>query len=204
MPAIRVRGSKANLWPSGRSYWLVSRAVLSLVFLLAAVPAASASRAGGEVSGCRTLRPVPVSLRSAGPRDLDLRVRYSLATSVTGPQVRWIISLRNRSSRALRVRFPTTQYANVVLRQSGKIVYSWGSQYVFAQVVTGRRLGARETYVCSLGPDPLDLEPGRYELTAYLASIVPVRTRRSLVVPDEVPRATRRFVHGGGFATSRG
>jgi hypothetical protein len=170
---------------------LVSRAALSLVLLLAPVPAASASRAVREISDCRTFPlsyPVPVSPRSARPRDLDLKVRSSLATSVTGPQVRWIISLRNRTSRALRVRFPTSQYGNVVLRQSGKIVYSWSSHYAFAQVISARRLGARATYVCSLGPDPLDLEPGRYELIAYLASTVPVRIRRSLVVPPAPAR----------------
>jgi hypothetical protein len=156
--------------------------VLSLVLLLAAVPAASASRAGGEISECRNLYRVPVSDRSARPRDLELRVRYSLERSVTGPDVRWILSLRNRTSRALRLRFPTSQYANVVLRQSGRIVYSWSAQRAFLQVFTARRLGARATYVCFLSRDLLDLDPSRYELIAYLASTVPVRTRRSLIV----------------------
>jgi hypothetical protein len=166
----------------------VSRAVLSLVLVLAAVPAASASRAGGEISHCETsLSGVRVSDRSARPRDLDLSVSYALETSVTGPQVRWILSLRNRTSSALRVSFPTSQYANVVLRQGGEIIYSWSANRVFAQAVTARRLDARATYVCILGPDPLDLEPGRYELIAHLAGkTVPVRTRRSLLVrgPD--------------------
>jgi hypothetical protein len=161
--------------------------VLFLVFLLAAVPATSASRAGGEISECRNLYRVSASPRSARPRDLELRVSYSLQTSATGPQVQWTLSLRNRISRALRLSFPTSQYANVVLRRSGKIMYSWGSHRAFLQVVTARRLPARTTYVCSLGPpDPLDLEPGRYELIAYLASTVSVRTRRSLVVPGRL------------------
>jgi hypothetical protein len=162
----------------------VPGAVLSLVLLLAAVPAASASRAGGEISHCKTFYSgVPVYDRSARPRDLDLNVSYALGTSVTGAQVRWILSLRNRTSRALRLSFPTSQYANVVLRQGGKTIYSWSSNRVFAQAVTARRLGAGATYVCALGPDPLDLEPGRYELIAHLAGkTVPVRTRRSLLV----------------------
>ena len=173
------------MWPPGGSYSLMSRVVLSLVLLLAAVPAASASRAGSEISHCRTfLRGIPATDRSAQPRDLDLRVSYSLETSVTGGQVRWTLSLRNRTSSALRLSFPTSQYANIVLRQSGKIVYSWSSHRAFAQVITARRLGPGATYVCNLGPDPLDLQPGRYELIANLASRnVPVRTRRSLVVP---------------------
>src|SRR4029450_1173421 len=158
--------------------------ILSLVLLLAAVPAASVSRAGGEIAECRNLYRVPLSDPSARPRDLKLRVRHSLKTSATGSQVQWTLSLRNRTSRALRLKFPTSQYANVVVRQRRKIVYSWSAERAFLQVVTPRRLPAGATYVCSLGaPDPLDLDPGRYELIAYLASTVPVRTRRSLVVP---------------------
>jgi hypothetical protein len=74
---------------AGGSYSLVSRAVLSLVLLLAAVPAASASRAGGEISHCRTFGVIPPTDRSAQPRDLDLKMSYSPETSVTGGQVRW-------------------------------------------------------------------------------------------------------------------
>jgi hypothetical protein len=169
------------LWPPGGSYSLVSRAVLSLVLLLAAVPAASASRAGGQISHCKTFYGVPPSDRSARPRDVELRVSYSLERSVTGPDVRWILSLRNRTSSSLGLRFPTSQYANVVLRRGAKIMYSWSSQRVFLPAVTVRRLGPRATYVCSLARDLLDLEPGRYELIAYLASTVPIRTRRSFV-----------------------
>jgi hypothetical protein len=79
------------------------------------------------------------------------------------------------------LRFPTSQYANVVLRQSGRIVYSWSAQRAFLPVFTARRL-ARATYVCFLSRDLLDLASGRYELIAYLASTVPVRTRGSLVL----------------------
>lgn len=162
----------------------VSRAVLSLVLVLAVVPAASASRAGGEISHCKTYSSgLSVSDRLARPRDLDLSLSYALETSVTGPRVRWILSLRNRSPRALRLSFPSSQYANVVLRQGGKIIYSWSANRGFAAVVSGRRLGARATYVCSLGPDPLDVEPGRYELIAHLAGKTkPALTRRSLLV----------------------
>jgi hypothetical protein len=181
------------LWPPGGSYSLVSRVVLSLVLLLAAVPAASASRAGSEISHCRTfLSGILATDRSAQPRDLDLRVSYSLETSVTGGQVRWTLSLRNRTSSALRLSFPTSQYANIVLRQSGRIVYSWSSHRAFAQVITARRLAPGATYVCNLGPDPLDLQPGRYELIANLASRnVPVRTRRLLIIRHEAKRRAR-------------
>lgn len=101
---------------------------------------------------------------------------------MTGTQVRWTLSLRNRTSKALRLSFRSSQYADVVLRQGGRTVYSWSDHRVFLTVITALRLGAEETYVCSLGPDPLDLEPGRYELIAYLASSVPIRTRRSFIV----------------------
>jgi hypothetical protein len=164
------------------SYFLVSRTVLALVLLLAAGAAASTPRAGAEISHCRTFFGAPLSDRSARPRDLDLQVSYAPGTSITGTQVRWTLSLRNRTSKVLRLGFPSSQYAEVVVRQGGRTVYSWSDHRVFLPVVTALRLEAGETYVCSLGPDPLDLEPGRYELIAYLASSVPIRTRRSLVV----------------------
>jgi Intracellular proteinase inhibitor len=163
----------------------MSRAVLPLVLLLAAVPAASASRPGGEIPHCKTLlSEVPPSDRSARPQDLELSVRYTLETVLpAGQRVRWILNLRNRTSRALRLSFPSSRYANVVLRRGGRVVYSWSYRRFFLDVVTARRLGARATYVCSLGPDLLDLEPGRYEVVAYLSSMMRAETRRSLVVP---------------------
>jgi Intracellular proteinase inhibitor len=113
-------------------------------------------------------------------------VSYSLETSAAGPQVRWILSLHNRTSKALGLSFPDRQYANVILRRGAEILYSWDADRGFAQVFSARRLGARATYVCNLGPDPLDLQPGRYELIAYLASrSVPVRTRRLLIIRHE-------------------
>jgi Intracellular proteinase inhibitor len=76
-------------------------------------------------------------------------------------------------------------YGNVVLRRGGETVYAWARGHGFLQAVTYRRLGPRETYACRLGPDVLDLQPGRYEVFAYL-SLLGMRavTRRSLVVPD--------------------
>ena len=170
----------------------VSRLALSLLLLLVAVPAASASQAGGELPYCGAgpTSGVPVPDRSAGPRDLALSVRSAPATPFPGQKLRWILSLRNRTSNALHMRFRSSKYAEVVLRRDGEIVYSHTDNHAFLQVVIIWRLDARATYVCELGPDRLDLEPGRYELTADLASsTAPVGTRRSLLVRGRRPFA---------------
>ena len=167
----------------------VFRAVLPLVLFLAAVPAASASPTGGEIPHCKPLwsDELPPSDREAQAQDLELSVRYTWETALpAGQHVRWILSLRNRTSLALHLSFRSTQYANVMLLRGGRIVYSWDAKYGFGQSLTARRLGPRETYVCRLGPDLLDLEPGRYELVAYLNSMTRVQRvniRRSFVVP---------------------
>ena len=160
---------------------------MPLLLLLAAVPA-SASPAGPEIPHCKTLMSdLPAADRGAQPRDLDLRVRHSLEASGLGRRVRWTLILHNRTSSALALGFPTSQYANVVLRRRTKTVYSWSAHRAFFQVNTARVLAPGATYACSLGPDPLDLEPGRYELIANLASRLQVRTRRSLVIPRPMP-----------------
>lgn len=129
--------------------------------------------------------------RSARPRDLDLSVRSAPARVATGRKVLWILSLRNRTSRALDVTFPDSRYADVVLRQNGRIVYAWSSRYsLHLAVVRVLRLAAGATRVCSLFPDRLNVEPGRYELIAYLASRnAPLRARRWLLVRGPRPFA---------------
>jgi Intracellular proteinase inhibitor len=80
-----------------------------------------------------------------------------------------MLSLRNRTSRALRLTFPTTGYGVVVLRRRGRVVYASNSG--FFPAFTSRTLAPRETYLCTLGPDELDvenLEPGRYEQVATI------------------------------------
>ena len=81
-----------------------------------------------------------------------------------------------------RRKAPTSQYADVVVRKGGRLEHRWASGHVFFQAFTHRILRPRETYVCTLEADSLNLEPGRYEVRAYLTSTIRVFTRRSLLV----------------------
>jgi hypothetical protein len=77
----------------------------------------------------------------------------------------------------------TSQYANVIVRRGGGLKYSWHFRKVFFQAFTGRTLEPGETYVCRLDPDALELEPGRYEVIAYLTTYrLRVFRRHSLLV----------------------
>lgn len=160
----------------------MTRRVWLLVFLLA-LPAATASGAPAkEPANCDFRVEDFRNTRAARVGDLELRVAYSAVTSTRGPRVQWVLTLRNRSRKGLWLAFPTSQYANVVVRQGGRIRHSWHFGQLFFQAFTARSIGPRQTYVCTLRPAPLDLEPGRYEVLAHLTSTIRVSTRRSLLV----------------------
>jgi hypothetical protein len=152
--------------------------------LLFVVPAASTSNAAnGGPEQCRSMiSSAPRADRSARPSDLDFSVAYSAAPSAVGARVRWTLTLRNRARKSVGLTFPTSQYADVVVRQGGEVKYRWSSRRGFFQAFTGRTLGPRSVYKCYLGPDRLDLEPGRYEVIAYLTSTTRVFLRRALIV----------------------
>jgi hypothetical protein len=160
----------------------MTRCLWLLAFLLA-VPAATASGAPAKepescdirVEDFRNTRPARVG-------ELDFEVAYSAVSSARGPRVQWVLTLRNRTRKALYLAFPTSQYGNVVVRQGGRIRHSWHLGHAFFQAFTARSIRPRQTYVCTLRPALLDLEPGRYEVLAHLTSTVRVSTRRSLLV----------------------
>jgi hypothetical protein len=154
--------------------------LVGLVVLLALVPAASASQnETTRIADCGTLdNPAVRPVRVARPRDFDFSVRYS----TDGTHVRWVLSLRNRTRRAVGIAFPTYQYADVVVRKGGRVEHRWSWRRAFQQAFSHRILRPRETYVCALLPARLDLEHGRYELHAYLTSTIRVETRRALLV----------------------
>ena len=120
--------------------------------------------------------------RLARSSDLDLAVAYVAESTSAGTRVGWRVTLRNRARKALLLSFPTSQYADVVVRKGGERRHLWSWRIKFQQMVTARTLGPRETYTCTLRPTVLELEPGRYELIAYLTSTTRVFLRRSLVV----------------------
>jgi hypothetical protein len=162
----------------------MGRVALTLILLLAAVPAATASRtATGAVEECRWPAQSARADRVARPGEVDLNVSFVGEMSPAGPRARWRLSARNRTKKALALVFPTSQYANVVVRKGGAVVYSWDRRRAVFPAFHARTLRPRENYVCELAPDRIDLEPGRYELIAYLTTYrLRVFTRRSLLV----------------------
>jgi hypothetical protein len=149
------------------------RVALVSALVLAVVPATSASPSQqGAVTGCQAgplnYSPAP----AARPGDLALGVKVHSEQAVgESPSVLWTLTLRNRTFKTVGVTYPTSQYAGVVLRRRGKVAYSWARGRGFFQAFSARTLGPKEKYVCTLGPDAINvegLEQGRYELFAYL------------------------------------
>jgi hypothetical protein len=165
------------------SYSSVARVALALALLLAAASAAPAPGANGKLPDCQTLFDTAWPTRAARPGEVELTAAYSASPSAAGSRVTWTLRLRNRTGTRLGLSFPTSQYANVIVRRGGRLVYSWHFRRVFFQAFTGRTLEPGETYVCRLAPDALELEPGRYEVIAYLSTYrLRVFKRHSLLV----------------------
>ena len=158
------------------------------VLLVSAALSGSAAPASAESDHhCRTERPggAPSRIsRAARARDVELRLRYSVDSSHTLPRALWVVSLRNRTRETLTLTFPTSQYADVVVRRGSVIRYRWSLGRVFLQAFSSRTLRPSETYICTLGPDPLVVGPGPYTVIASLStSRIRVVARRPLVVP---------------------
>lgn len=152
----------------------VRRFAFVFALLLAVVPATSASPSPTQrAQTCQTLGFQPTDAdRDARAGDVDLRVGVSQEQAVGEfPHVLWTLRLRNRTGQALRLTFPTNQYADLVLRRRGRVFHAWSWGRHFYPAFTYRTLAPHETYVCSLGPDELNVEgpePGRYEQVAFL------------------------------------
>lgn len=143
------------------------RFVLSIALITAAGVAAPATPApGSQVPTCPTFAGQGAEGRAVRARDVELRLSAEWADE---NRVTWILRLQNRTNDPLRLTFPSSSYANVAVRRSGANVYSWrrGDLPAFWSMT----LPPRESLVCSLSPDVLDisrLEPGRYVVVASL------------------------------------
>jgi hypothetical protein len=150
----------------------VRRFAFVFALLLALLPASASPARSDAVPSCG---PGPLSHATApaarpGQLGLALAVHTEQAPGES-PRAVWTLTLRNRTFKTLGITFPTSQYAEVLLRRRGKVAYSWSAGRGFFPAFSARALGPRETYVCTLGPDTLPvegLEQGRYELRAYL------------------------------------
>ena len=164
------------------------RLALCFALLLAAALAQTGTSAGpGEVPRCGGFTPGLAPDRPVRAGDVVLRVSRQLA--IPGDdRVTWILTLRNRTNKALGLTFSSSQYAHVVLRRRGATVYSWAWGRGFYPATWQGTLAPHETHACSLAPDELDfdsLETGRYEVLAELNLIpfdVRVRARRPLSI----------------------
>jgi Intracellular proteinase inhibitor len=159
-------------------------ALLLVAVAAAWVPAASPS-AGASPGECRNeFGPPAQGVRGAKASDLDLGFRVG----TQGREITWILSLHNRTSERLLLRFSGGQYGNVVVRHNGSVVYSWQLGEKFIALKMYRTLAPEATYTCYLDPEQFDLGspgPGRYRITAYLNTSPPAVASRSISIIDD-------------------
>ena len=159
---------------------------MALVVVLAGLAAAVANPTrGDEVPRCASgdFSPQPgVAPARAGQVVLRL-------SSVRGERdVTWILTTRNRTTHAVGLIFPSSPYADVVLRRRGRAVYAWSEGRGVYPAFWYRTLAAGETYTCSLAPDTLDfdsLQSGRYHLIGFLNTYqLSVQSDRTFTITD--------------------
>jgi hypothetical protein len=148
----------------------VDRARLTVVVVACAAAAlvlAPAARVN-HLPGCLFAGGREIRGASLEPR-LRLRVATIPKTLERGDTPLWVLTTTNRSSRARRVGFANSAYAEIQLWRNGRRVYSWYEAAVHQQALWGRVIPARSSWSCvQAANSPLELEPGRYTLVAVV------------------------------------
>jgi hypothetical protein len=109
-------------------------------------------------------------VRGASPKPrLGLRVATIPKNLKGTDEPLWVLTVTNRTSRHRSLGFADSAYAEIQLWRAGRRVYSWYDSSIHQQAFWGRVVRARSSWSCvQRAADPLDLEPGRYTLVAFV------------------------------------
>ena len=105
---------------------------------------------------------------SGGSGEVGVRVTFDEPLRV-GPVV-WTVVVTNDTSDDLELTFPTGQRAHVTLSQGGEVVYQWSRAQLFTQMIDHVRIPAGGKRQFTLDEPGLDVDPGRYTMTAVVSA----------------------------------
>ena len=100
--------------------------------------------------------------------ELDARVTFEEPLRV-GP-VTWTVVVTNDTSDDLELTFPTGQRADIILSQGDETVYKWSRGQMFTQMVSHLRIPAGGKKTFTLDEPGLDVDPGKYTLSAVVST----------------------------------
>lgn len=133
----------------------------SLVALAVAAQAGAAARSQ-EPALSLSVRAEPQPLRACG-------------------WVAWTLTLRNRSSQAVTLVFPSGQRGDVVLRRRGAVAYRWSADKAFTLAIEELTVPAGGVRRFVLHERRLRVAPGRYALEARITGTPPGAAKGPLV-----------------------
>ena len=105
------------------------------------------------------------STAGTGAGGLSLSVAFDEPLH-SGQTVTWRLTVDNRSSSPVTLRFRSGKQGDVVLAQGGKEMYRWSAGRMFSQAVREIPVDAGASTVLTLEQDQLKVPPGDYDLMA--------------------------------------
>jgi hypothetical protein len=118
-----------------------------------------------------------------GGRPLDVELAASPSPPRSGGEVRWLLTVTNRSADGVVLTFPTAQLGDVTLARDGVERYRWSDGRMFAQVVVDQPLDPAATWTIALD-GRLDVEPGAYEAVGVVTCNPRLPTARTTVTVE--------------------
>ena len=101
-----------------------------------------------------------------------------------GRPVAWQLILTNGGPDTIVMQFGSSQLGDVVLEQDGEEIYRWSRERMFTQSIQCLELRGGESARLDLTDDTLEINAGKYDLTATVASQpnAPRPVRRTVTV----------------------
>ena len=151
------------------------RLIAGLLVLLAVASAGCGNGEDDELDA----PPGPLQMESCdgeveeGASAADVRVevhRDAVGGLARGEAVEWVLVLENTGDEPVRLVFFSGQQGDVVLSDDSGEVYRWSAARSFTQAIQCATLDAGSLASVILGDDILEINPGKYELEATVAS----------------------------------
>ena len=146
---------------------------------LAALLALTACGGGDDDVAAPEIRPDCPAETSKG-MTLSVKLRTAEPPRM-GKEITWQLILTNEGPEDGTVVFPSAQHGDVALVQKGEEIYRWSRERMFSQAIQCFDLDPGERVRLDLGFDQLEINAGRYEVTASVASTPPPQPYRGTI-----------------------
>jgi hypothetical protein len=140
-----------------------------IIFPLALLSVLVIAACGMLLSSCGKTRVEKKHQEAAAPSpdSLDARVRLNAGSYAVREPIVMTLIVRNTTDRTLNLTFPTAQRYDFIVRKGQHILWQWGHERMFAQVIGRLALAPRDSITYELTWDQRTLEGTEPKLGAY-------------------------------------